>query len=188
MLFQPYNIFDGDGANFDEAFEILSKIGGHISLKVVKTWLNGWATSHRMHEDIVLKCLLGCNAADDSLSHYVFCPHMYAFQRYLFAGVSEDPLIRIGIKSPEIFSLKVTSCLFSAYHALKGEVRCGKINVQSVNWRNSAWSLFANAVKAEAGETSLDTRAFSVPKFIDFLVTGETSGPPVNLPAIQDHQ
>ena len=70
----PYDIFAGDGPNFPEAFEILGKAGGHICTKVVKTWLNGWAMSHRMHEDVVLGCLVGCNDASDSLSHYVFCP------------------------------------------------------------------------------------------------------------------
>jgi len=188
MLFQPYDIFGRDGASFDEAFEILGKTGGRISLKVVKTWLNGWATSHRMHEDIILDCLLGCKGFPDSLSHYVFCPHLYMLQKYLFARTSEDPLIRFGIKSPEIFSLKVISCLFSAYHALKGEVRRGKINLHSVSWINCAWSVFANSVKAEAGEMSLETRAFSLPKFIDFLESGGTFGPPANLIAIHDHQ
>jgi len=187
-LFLPYDIFAGDGPNFAEAFVILSKVGGQVSMKVIKTWLNGWATSHRMHEDVILGCLLGCNDASDSMSHYVICPHVYAFLGFLFSGVSEDPLIRLGMKSPEIFSIKVISCLFSAYHALKGEVRCGKINVHAVNWLNSAWSVFANALKAEAGEMRLDTRSFSLPKFISFLIPGGAYCPPENSTAIEDTQ
>ena len=34
----------------------------------------------------------------------------------------------------------------------------------------SAWSLFADALAAEAGECRLSHRAFSLPKFICFLV------------------
>jgi len=186
LLFHPFDIFDGDGPNFVKAFALLEEISGPISIKVVKTWLNGWATSHRMHEEVVHGCLLGCRGECDSLKHYVMCPHMFAFLRYLFTGISEDPLIRFGIKSPEIFSLKVVSCLFSAYHALKGEVRAGKINLQTVNWLKPAWSVFAEAVKAEAGEMHLVTRAFSLAKFIDFLVTGGSHSPPGNLTAIQE--
>ncbi len=108
--------------------------------------------------------------------------------RFLFVDISEDPLVRMGIKAPEIFSFKVLSCLFSAYHALKAEVRCGKIKLHTVNWLNPAWSLFANALKAEAGEMSLETRSFSLPKFVDFLIAGGSPGPPVNFIAIHDTQ
>jgi len=174
-LFAPYDIYAEDGADIDAAFSLLNNVAGHIGLKVVKSWLNGWATSHRMHEDPMLNCILGCNDAPDSLNHYVFCPHLFAFQRYLFDGVSDDPLIRFGIKSPGIFSFKVISCLFSAYHALKGEIRAGKINLHSNSWLKHAWSVFANVCKAEAGELHLSTRAFSLAKFIDFLVTGRSS-------------
>jgi hypothetical protein len=59
-LFAPYDIYADNGANFHDAFEVLDKAGGPVGLKVVKTWLNGWATSHRMHEDPMLDCILGC--------------------------------------------------------------------------------------------------------------------------------
>ena len=147
-------------------------------MKVIKTWLNGWATSHRMHEDKVLCCILGCGDGSlDSLTHYIHCPHMLAFQRYLFENVSTDPLIRFVIKHPETFSLKVNSCLFSAYHALKGDIRSGRVNMHSSGWIKTAWSVYANAIKAEAGEMCLDSRAFSLPKFISFLVLNRTSCP-----------
>ena len=133
-----------------------------------------------MHEEHILGCILGCQNAIDSMSHYVHCPHMYAFQRFLFEGISEDPLIRFGIKAPGMFNLKVLSCLFSAYHALKGGIRAGKINMHSINWLNSAWSTFANVIKAEAGEMHLNTRAFSLVNFIDFLVNGRLSSPAIN--------
>jgi len=179
-LFFPYTISAEHGANFDAAYKLLCSMEGHIGLKVIKTWLNGWATSHRMHEDHVLPCLLGCNNAQDSLNHYIHCPHLFAMQRFLFDGISENPLIRFGIQSPEIFSFKVISCLFSAYHALKGEIRAGKIHMQSDSWHKHAWSVFANVCKAEAGELRISTRAFSLVKFIDFLITGRLSRPAIN--------
>ena len=141
---------------------------------------------HRMHEDPMLDCILGSKNGADSMSHYVFCPHLFAFQRFLFGNISADPLMRFGIKSPNSDSFKVLSCLFSAYHALKGEIRSGKINVHSVNWLKSAWSVFAFAIKAEEGEMSLATRAFSLPKFISFLIHDGATDPVSNSIADQD--
>ena len=152
-----------------------------------KTLLNGWATSHRKHEDSILDCVLGCKNASDSLTRYVHCPHLFAIQRYLFEDISDDPLIRFGSKAPEFSNLKVLSCVFTAYHALKGDIRAGRINMHSVSWLNASWSLFANVIKAEAGEMHLNTRSFSLRKFINFLVTGRTSGLAVNSVAHDPH-
>ena len=53
-LFAPYDIHCNDGANFPDALSQLENTRGHVAIKVLKTWLNGWATSHRMHEDTLL--------------------------------------------------------------------------------------------------------------------------------------
>ena len=103
---------------------------------------------------------------------FIHCPHLYAFQRYLFEDTSDDPTIRFGIKSPSLYRFKVISCLYSAYHALKSEVRGGRINMQSDEWLRRAWSVFADVCKAEAGEPRVHTRAFSLAKFTDFLISG----------------
>ena len=179
-LFAPYEITAEHGVDLQAAYRLLGKVEKHVGLKVLKTWLNAWATSHRMHEDCALDCLLGCSHAKDCLSHYIHCPHLFAMQRYLFQDISDDPAVRFGIKSPDILSFKVISCLFSAYHALKRDVRAGRINVHSETWLQSAWSLFAEVCKAEAGELRVHTRAFSLAKSIDFLATGSPSLPAPN--------
>ena len=169
-LFDPYNIFEGDGADFDNAFNVLKTIKGDSAMKVIKTWLNGWVNSHRMHGDHALKCLFGCGDGSlDSMNHYIHCPHLFAFQSFLFENVAVDPLIRFGIKRTQTHTLMVLSCLFSAYHALKSEVRSGKTNMHASGWIKNAWSVTANALKAEAGEMRISTRAFSFPKFIRFF-------------------
>jgi len=92
-----------DGAlDINSIFETLRKLEGPASIKVVKTWLNGWATSTRMHEDKDLGCLLGCRNQHDSLRHYIHCPHLSALQKFLFQDISEEPIIRFGIKDPSI--------------------------------------------------------------------------------------
>ena len=169
-LFLPYEVTVEHGVDFQAAYQLLKKSEKHIGMKVLKTWLNGWATSHRMHEDCTHDCLLGCSGELDSLTHYIHCPHLFAFQKFLFLEeFSDDPTIRFGIKDPNTYTFKVISCLFSAYHALKRDVRAGKINVQSDVWLRSAWSVFADVCKAEAGELRVHTRAFSLAKFADFL-------------------
>ena len=100
---------------------------------------------------------------------------MYAFQRFLFENISDDPLTRFGIEHAEVSSLKAFSCLFSAYHALKADIRFGRINLHTSGWLDATWSVFANAIKAEAGEMQLATRAFSLPKFMEFVLHGSTS-------------
>ena len=176
LLFSPFNIHTDGMINVDLVVNTQKKTSGHITLEVIKTWLNGWATSHRMHEDPILPCLFGCKEHKDSLPHYIMCPHIYAFQRYLFGDVSSDPLDRFGIKNPSIQSMKISSCLFSAYHAVKAKVRAGKINVHADAVTTSTlrviWGVFAEVLAAEAGELRVATRAFLLPQFMSFLCTG----------------
>ena len=89
-----------------------------------------------------------------------------------------DPLIRFGIKNPSPEGIKINSCLFSAYHAVKAHARSGTICIQTSDPLNNCllrqtWSVFANAFSAEAGELRISTRSFSLAKFINFLCTGE---------------
>ena len=104
------------------------------------------------------------------------CPHIFALLRYLIGDISDDPCIRLAIKVPSQHALKINGFLFSAYHAVKAKVRAGSIHVHHETLSNSTlratWSVFADAFRAEAGEMRVQTRAFSLPKFINFLATG----------------
>ena len=172
-MFAPFEIDFETGVDIDEALACLKSIGSSHAMRVVKSWLNGWATSHRMHEDPQLDCLLGCSDAKDSLSHYVMCPHLYALLKYFCDETPSNPLERFGLKNPSINSLKFVSCTFSAYHALKAKVRCGQIKMQEGSKTKillrQAWSVFAETLAVEAGECHLSRCAFSLPKFIVFL-------------------
>ena len=67
------------------------------------------------------------------------------------------------------------SCTFAAYHALKSKVRGQLISMQELvdaNFKN-AWSLIADVLVAEAGECNLTFRAFSLAKFVCFLIDPE---------------
>jgi len=139
-----------------------------------------------MHEDPVLKCLFGCSDAIDSQTHYVMCPHLFALQKFLFEDTSSDPLVRLCVKSPSLHSMKICSCLYSAYHAVKSSVRSGRISLHGDGLTQPslqlAWSVFANVAAAEAGELRVFSRAFSLPKFLCLLCVGRlpNGGQPCN--------
>ena len=53
---------------FDALQPILKKGGVRISMNVLKSIANTWTTSTRMHADITLPCIFGCDDSD-ALSH-----------------------------------------------------------------------------------------------------------------------
>ena len=94
-------------------------------------WLNVWVNSNRMHEDPILPCLRACKDQKDTLKHYIMFPHVFAILGFVPAEVSSNPLVCFGIKDPSIQSMQISSCLFSAYHAVKAQVRAGRIIVHA---------------------------------------------------------
>ena len=100
---------------------------------------------------------------------------MFCLVDFLVRDTSSDPLTRWGLKHPCEKSLKVASCTFSAYHAVKAEIRANFSPPASFSsWTPSRvrehWNLFAQSFLAEAGEAGVDTHAFSFPKYFDFLL------------------
>ena len=158
-------------------FDTAKALRGSDRLKLIKCWSNGWVTSYRMHEENLRNCLVGCPSQPDSLGHYLQCPHMFAFMRFFVANTSADPLIRWGLRHPSVESLKLACCAFSAYHAVKAQIRMQGscfINQNDGHISSSAlranWSLFADSFRAEAGELAIPVRAFSLPNFLNFLM------------------
>ena len=86
----------------DRCWVTLKKCRVADAVKIIKTWSNGWATSSRYHEGLVLPCLFGCNSCSDSLEHYLHCTHLLAMWRFLAGNVSADPLKRWGLIAPEL--------------------------------------------------------------------------------------
>ena len=162
--------------------------------KVLKTWTNGWITSHRMHEEHEHPCLLGCHGKIDDLSHYVQCPYIYAIIKFLIPEVSSDPLTRLGLVKTSEYELKIVCCIFSAYHGLRANVYAGIIPLHPKSCTSIgdgaslrlSWSSFAQHFSAAAGEISIYHRSFSLPEFIIFLVSGGVHSFPDEPPTILD--
>ncbi len=92
------------------------------AMRVIKTWVNAWATSARYHEAVKLPWLFGCPGGQDIMTHHVLHPHLYAVQLHL-ADASDNPLIRIGLCNPSVDSLNNVAFTFAGYHAVRRSAR-----------------------------------------------------------------
>ena len=97
----------------------LKKMRKHDVMKVVRSWSNSWATSHRFHERIRLPCLLGCTGELDSMSHYTKCPILFALIRVLRPDTSPCHATRCGLVNHSAEELRSLACTYTAYHTLR---------------------------------------------------------------------
>ena len=127
------------------------------AVKIIKTWSNGWATSSRYHEGVLLPCVFGCNCID-KLEHYFQCPYFFALWTFLVGNVSSDPLERWGLIRPEPDAFLQIVCVFCGYHAIrrkfqrKSELFVNNQNTLTGPQLRVAWTVFADAFCAEARE------------------------------------
>ena len=155
-MFAPHVVDFTNIINLQSCMDTLSSLNSSSAIKVLKTWVNGWSSSHRYHEAIVYPCLLGCRGGLDDLSHYVKCPHLFALTKFFVPSTSSDPLTRIGLIHPSVEQYKVMCCTFCGYHAVRGAVLRNNSSIDS-NLNIPAcllrqhWGLFAEAFMAEAG-------------------------------------
>jgi hypothetical protein len=156
-------------SNIDECLAALQLVRVADRAKVTKTWLHGWATSHRIKGDVVHNCLLGCDDSIDGLSHYMQCPRLYAVCKFVRNDSPSCPLERCGLKNPSKQNLLMTACAFGAYHALKNKIRfVNNANSSDIDYRAN-WTFFAQSFMDEAVERSLVRTLFSPSEFDDFL-------------------
>ena len=83
--------------------------------KLIKTWTNSWATSHRYHELLLLPCVMGCQDGKDDLSHYAGCIQINLILGDLFLT---SRLGRLGLWNASRDSVLTCAAVFSAYHVI----------------------------------------------------------------------
>ena len=131
-------------------------------MRIVKTWVNSWATSRRYHEPVILPCLFGCagDSGTDDLSHYIICPQLYTILRKL-RDTPACPIERLGLSTPTKHSLLAVSCTFSGYHAIKRSHFVHSLTTLPLNseQRIAALRLFADAFYASALEVGLSCKS-----------------------------
>ncbi len=119
-IFAPYDI---PLFNYPCISALLRQIRKHDAMRVIKTWVNSWATSYRMHEPVLLPCLFGCIDSCDQFSHYVTCPILFALQTLMTPQAPQDPLERIGLVNISRGSALAVSCTFAGYHAVRRAIK-----------------------------------------------------------------
>jgi hypothetical protein len=197
-LFHPFLLDFQNSIFLEDCFVCLKKLRVSDSVKVLKGWCNGWATSCRFHEDKILPCLFGCTGERDILSHYLVCPHLFSLWSFLTnvltqastgtevffqnSVVSEMPLIRWGLIDPCTRNFNAVSCVFSGYHAIR---RHFKTTNQFFEFNQTELSsaqlccargVFADAFEVEARELCIYTRKCSLQSFLEFISASEWTG------------
>ena len=93
---------------------------------MLRTWSNGWFTTHRtLHEargGCRLPCIYGCGGPD-SLVHYFTCEHMWT----LISSCTNSPACSLATPLPQRICLvnpnrrDISRCVvaFNTYHALR---------------------------------------------------------------------
>ncbi len=152
-IFSPYDI---PCFNYPSISALLKQLRKHDALRVIKTWVNSWATSYRMHEPVLLPCLFGCDGATDQLSHYVMCPILFALQTLLIIDAPQNPLERIGLINITRRTALSVSCTFAGYHAVRRAISLDlNHNTLPDNLRAHAHAIFVDHFWAASLEMGL---------------------------------
>ena len=105
---------------------VYSKLPYGVPMIMLRTWSNGWFTTHRtLHEATGgsrLPCIYGCGGPD-SLVHYFSCEHMWT----LISSCTNSPACslttplaqRICIVNPNRHDISRCVVAFNTYHALR---------------------------------------------------------------------
>ena len=174
--FNPYLVDCSNFVRLEDAFGILRGCRVSVATRVLKGWVNGWATSHRYHESVLLPCVFGCSCCADSLDHYLVCSHLLAIWSFFIDGTSAEPLVRWGLMHTTKLQCEIIACIFSGYHAIRKELRVhssllhNDMSILPSSILRRAWSVFAESFRVEARELGVPHRQFSLPDFL-FSIT-----------------
>lgn len=120
----------------------------HLRVCWLRTIRGGWTTSIRMHDDVSLQCIFGCQFEDDCMMHYLICPILWQLVIQFLDG--EDSILlsqRLCLQSPSIKKLQRLALACRIYHACKNDCVCIKSNVvASPHTVQSRGAEFARAV------------------------------------------
>ena len=94
-----------------------------VAMMFIKTLSNSWFTSNRMHEEVRLPCIMGCEACEDRLVHYIHCAPLWdvvcTAMRRDNAWASLLGIERLGFPNPDPCHLYLFGVMFKTCHALR---------------------------------------------------------------------
>ena len=112
--------YDLRRCKWDVIAKQLKRCSTHIAMCTIKTYTNGWCTTHRFHESVRLPCIFGCQGPIDTLAHYATCSRLWlVVGRHSRVNSGNSVLMRLGIQEPSPQHFKDLAVAFTVYHALK---------------------------------------------------------------------
>ena len=119
--FHPYPNWEPSDEWVQEFTQARDRLPSKILYKVIKTWVNSWCTTSRLHENTQWPCIFGYCDEDDSLSHYLRCPRLWSSIGSVVNSelVFLDPVEKMGLVHPTSRKLKLIAVASRVYHALK---------------------------------------------------------------------
>ena len=89
---------------------------------ILKSIANVWTTSSRMHDDVRICCVLGCDDSD-SLAHYTSCETLWTIVTSCAGSRTSwlhcSPLERLCLVDPDHVKVRLLTIAFHCYHSLK---------------------------------------------------------------------
>ena len=122
-LRQAFCIDDSDVIRVDlpNFQSLLCSLPTSVCTVVLKTVVNAWTTSHRLHETSLHPCLFGCRDGTDELKHYLKCGRLW--RAVLWSRrckyVSAPVLERLCLFNPSHTSAIDLVVAFRVYHDMK---------------------------------------------------------------------
>ena len=174
-MFSPY-LVDWKNINFTASLDACKALHVGNSVKIIKTWLNGWHTSSRCQAVQPFPCLFGCHGAQDNLHHYIICPELYGLCKFLYRDLSHHPLYRFGLYNPSHELMVHLCCMYGAYHTLikyvnsHSDIYMQNLEILLIGPRNKAWSVFAEAYDADARDFGVSTPHYSLAAWINWNI------------------
>ena len=107
----------------------VKKLGMAWASAIIKSWVNAWTTSSRMHEDEILPCIFGSDyGEEDSLGHDLCCEPLWtiiiSFSHVDKQFLKASSATKLGFGPLPSAWLQCLCVAFSCYHAIKLGHRC----------------------------------------------------------------
>ena len=145
--------------NFDwltTLINTMQEVKIHTRMVWFKTVCGAWTTSHRLHEDLQLQCLFGCQDCKDTICHYLYCLVIWQIAREVCPNEDSSALAyRLGLDSPSMQSLNRLAIVFGIYHSIKNDLPNSFIYNSMVNQPTLIQSRAVGFAKSIAARLSI---------------------------------
>ena len=104
-----------------DVFSAMRPFPPHVRMILIRTWVNAWKTTTRMHERDIVSCFCGCSAPD-FLAQYIVCPRLWcAVCSACSVPLCIDPLSAISLPRLSLVNVRLSSVAFVLYYKFKGD-------------------------------------------------------------------